>query len=279
MHAHIHRCMYTNTRKTRTLTHINIHTPSPSLTQQHTQLPGDGSQLASVSHVEDVAGMISAVVGKEAQAAGQVFNCGTESFVSYQQICDLVGNTVGKAAKTQGYDPKEFDLPKGAFPFRNTPFYVSPAKAVEVLGWRSTHTLAGDLPWSGSHPSPVCVCVCVRARVRACVRACVRICGIVLTVSPMRYITGTTNRTRRPGRTQRTSTLRRTIRFWPRSALECIRAGHSLEMLDLVKPNTGHVMCALRQRTRNKLAFRLQFHGVSHSTLRGGGGGMLHQAQ
>jgi len=110
-------------------------------------LPGDGSQLASVSHVEDVAGMISAVVGKEAQAAGQVFNCGTESFVSYQQICDLVGNTVGKAAKTQGYDPKEFDLPKGAFPFRNTPFYVSPAKAVEVLGWRSTHTLAGDLPW------------------------------------------------------------------------------------------------------------------------------------
>merc|ERR1711990_918204 len=78
-------------------------------------LPGDGSQLASVSHVEDVAGMISAVVGK--------------------------------AAKTQGYDPKEFDLPKGAFPFRNTPFYVSPAKAVEVLGWRSTHTLAGDLPW------------------------------------------------------------------------------------------------------------------------------------
>ena len=162
--------MYTNTRKTRTLTHINIHTPSPSLTQQHTQLPGDGSQLASVSHVEDVAGMISAVVGKEAQAAGQVFNCGTESFVSYQQICDLVGNTVGTAAKTQGYDPKEFDLPKGAFPFRNTPFYVSPAKAVEVLGWRSTHTLAGDLPWSVSLPSPVraCVCVFVCARTRAC---------------------------------------------------------------------------------------------------------------
>ena len=156
--------------QTRTLTHINIHTPSPSLSHNNTQLPGDGSQLASVSHVEDVAGMISAVVGKEAQAAGQVFNCGTESFVSYQQICDLVGNTVGKAAKTQGYDPKEFDLPKGAFPFRNTPFYVSPAKAVEVLGWRSTHTLAGDLPWSVSLPSPVCACVCVFvcARTRAC---------------------------------------------------------------------------------------------------------------
>jgi hypothetical protein len=33
-----------------------------------------------------------------------------------------------------GYNPKDFDLPKGAFPFRNTAFYVSPAKARNVLG-------------------------------------------------------------------------------------------------------------------------------------------------
>ena len=37
---------------------------------------------------------------------------GTESFVSYQGICDLVGQAVGKPARTQGYDPKDFELPK-----------------------------------------------------------------------------------------------------------------------------------------------------------------------
>jgi nucleoside-diphosphate-sugar epimerase len=39
-------------------------------------LPGDGSQLASVSHVEDVASMMTSVVGKEDAAARQIFNCG-----------------------------------------------------------------------------------------------------------------------------------------------------------------------------------------------------------
>jgi len=103
--------------------------------------------MASVSHVEDVASMMTSVVGKEAEAAGQVFNCGTESFVSYQQICDIVASTVGKTAMTQGYNPKDFELPKGAFPFRNTDFYVTPAKAKNVLGWSSSHTLADDMGW------------------------------------------------------------------------------------------------------------------------------------
>ena len=32
--------------------------------------------------------------------------------MSYQGICDLVGQAVGKPARTQGYDPKDFELPK-----------------------------------------------------------------------------------------------------------------------------------------------------------------------
>jgi len=110
-------------------------------------LPGDGKQLASVSHVEDVAAMMAAVVGQEDKAKGQIFNCGTESCVSYEEICNVVGKVVGKDAKTAGYNPKDFELPKGAFPFRNTPFYVSPRKAKDVLGWSSKHTLEGDMGW------------------------------------------------------------------------------------------------------------------------------------
>jgi len=91
--------------------------------------------------------MMTSVVGKEEAAAGQVFNCGTETYVSYQQICDMVAETVGKAATTKGYNPKDFELPKGAFPFRNTDFYVSPAKAKQVLGWSSSRTLKDDMGW------------------------------------------------------------------------------------------------------------------------------------
>ena len=54
---------------------------------------------------------------------------------------------MGKQAATVGYNPKEFELPKGAFPFRNTAFYVSPGKAKRLLGWSAKNTLAADMGW------------------------------------------------------------------------------------------------------------------------------------
>merc|ERR1719183_2850863 len=110
-------------------------------------IPGDGSQMASVSRAEDVAAMLAAVVGKEGAAAGQVFNCGTDTFYSYSDICKMVAKVVGKEAKIVMYDPKAVELPKGAFPFRNTPFYVTPEKAKKTLGWATTSTLEQDLGW------------------------------------------------------------------------------------------------------------------------------------
>ncbi|KAJ1483540.1 hypothetical protein T484DRAFT_1949717 [Baffinella frigidus] len=92
-------------------------------------VPGDGSQKVSVSRAEDVASMLASVVGKEGEASGQVFNCGTDTFYSYAEICNMVGKVVGK----------------GFFPFRDKSFYVSPAKAQAALGWKTSSTLEADL--------------------------------------------------------------------------------------------------------------------------------------
>mmetsp|Transcript_18335 Transcript_18335/g.43656 ORF Transcript_18335/g.43656 Transcript_18335/m.43656 type:complete len:366 (-) Transcript_18335:209-1306(-) len=110
-------------------------------------LPNDGKQLASVSHAADVAGMLSAVVGNEQIAAGKIYNCGTDKCYSYEQICQMVAQVCGKQLYIANYNPKDYDLPKGAFPFRNTDFYVSPAKVKAELGWFPAYDLATDLGW------------------------------------------------------------------------------------------------------------------------------------
>ena len=62
----------------------------------------------------------------------QVFNCGTDSLMTYEELCHAVAKVAGKTAKTSTYNPKDFDLPKGSFPFRNEEFAVSCDKAKSV---------------------------------------------------------------------------------------------------------------------------------------------------
>jgi|TARA_A100001015_G_scaffold139666_1_gene154860 nucleoside-diphosphate-sugar epimerase len=108
-------------------------------------MPGDGSQLIALSHVDDVAALMCAGIDKEAG----IYNCGTDKFISYRQVCELVASTLGKTAKIESYDPKALDkeLGKPSFPFRPTTFTVNPNKAKSALGWEgATHSLEADLP-------------------------------------------------------------------------------------------------------------------------------------
>jgi len=96
-------------------------------------VPGDASQPVNVAHCEDVASLLSSVVGKEDAAGGEVFNCGTSGNVSYKELCDAAGKAVGK-------DVEVVAIPAGtktSFPFRPNQegFYVSVNKAKEKLGW------------------------------------------------------------------------------------------------------------------------------------------------
>lgn len=68
-------------------------------------------------------------------------------YVTFKEVCRLVGATVGKEAKVVSYDPSKHkaDLPKGFWPFRNTHFNVCPEKAKVHLNWAPKHDLAQDL--------------------------------------------------------------------------------------------------------------------------------------
>eukprot|EP00444_Apocalathium_aciculiferum_P008529 CAMPEP_0183402152 /NCGR_PEP_ID=MMETSP0370-20130417/13711_1 /TAXON_ID=268820 /ORGANISM="Peridinium aciculiferum, Strain PAER-2" /LENGTH=412 /DNA_ID=CAMNT_0025583691 /DNA_START=60 /DNA_END=1298 /DNA_ORIENTATION=+ len=117
-------------------------------------VPGDGSGFTTLTNAEDAASMLASVVGKEAEAKGQVFNCASDVLVSHIEVVDLCAKAAGKdAAEVRKtvvyYDPaalKGKELPKGGkFPFRETSFGVSADKAKSVLGWTPTHKLEEDM--------------------------------------------------------------------------------------------------------------------------------------
>ena len=53
-------------------------------------VPGDGSQLVSLTHAADNAAMIAAAIGNS-KAVGQIFNCGTTNFITYKDLAKLCG--------------------------------------------------------------------------------------------------------------------------------------------------------------------------------------------
>ena len=109
-------------------------------------VPGDGTQLVSLTHSEDVASLLASPIHDPAAAVTQrFFNCGTDQLLSYNQVAELCA----RAASIMDYDIEYYDADlfgKGVFPFRPTNFYVAPDKAKEVLGWTGAkHSLADDL--------------------------------------------------------------------------------------------------------------------------------------
>mmetsp|Transcript_9086 Transcript_9086/g.21793 ORF Transcript_9086/g.21793 Transcript_9086/m.21793 type:complete len:405 (+) Transcript_9086:26-1240(+) len=117
-------------------------------------LPYDGSLFTTLTNSEDVAGMMASVVGKEAAASGEIFNCAGDELISHRRVVEVVATALGKDPRdvldnVVFYDPaklKGLDLPKeGKFPFRETNFGVDVQKAKKVLGWTPTHTFEGDI--------------------------------------------------------------------------------------------------------------------------------------
>merc|ERR1712187_50094 len=111
-------------------------------------VPGDASQPVNLEHCEDVADLLSSVIGKEDAAGGEVFNCGTADQVSYRAVCHASGDALGKTVDIM-------ELPAGtktSFPFRPNAegFYVNVNKAKNVLGWAGPkHKVLNDLTASG----------------------------------------------------------------------------------------------------------------------------------
>lgn len=108
-------------------------------------IPGDGSQLVSLTNSQDVASLLASVLGNEEAALEQrYFNCGTDELVTYKEIANLCA----KAAGVADVKIESTGAEKGDFPFRPTNFYISPAMAKEKLGWDGAkNKLEDDLAW------------------------------------------------------------------------------------------------------------------------------------
>eukprot|EP00614_Pseudopedinella_elastica_P008746 CAMPEP_0172607498 /NCGR_PEP_ID=MMETSP1068-20121228/27667_1 /TAXON_ID=35684 /ORGANISM="Pseudopedinella elastica, Strain CCMP716" /LENGTH=360 /DNA_ID=CAMNT_0013410523 /DNA_START=14 /DNA_END=1096 /DNA_ORIENTATION=- len=109
-------------------------------------IPNAGDQVVCLTNAVDVASLLASALGNP-DAVGEVFNCGTDACVTYSQVANMAAELCGKEAKIVSYDPSAFELPKGAFPFRNTAFYVSVDKAKSALGWSPKCNLKEDLTW------------------------------------------------------------------------------------------------------------------------------------
>ena len=111
-------------------------------------IPGDGTQLVSLTNSQDVASLLAAPLDNEAAAVAQrIFNCGTDQLISYNEVAHLCAKAAGiETATIEHYEADLFG--KTSFPFRDTNFYVDPATAKQTLGWSGAQqNLASDLEW------------------------------------------------------------------------------------------------------------------------------------
>jgi len=108
-------------------------------------VPADAQQPASVTHAEDVAALIASCVGKEADAGGEIFNCGTDKMCSYDDLCLAAAKALGKPEALVVALPPDT---KSSFPLRPNAegFAVRTRKAKDVLGWGGAkHNVLDDL--------------------------------------------------------------------------------------------------------------------------------------
>ena len=108
-------------------------------------VPADAQQPVSVTHCEDVASLIGSVVGKESEAGGEIFNCGTNKMCSYDDVCIAAAKALGKPEALVVALPPDT---KSSFPFRPNAegFAVRVRKAMDVLDWPGAkHNVLDDL--------------------------------------------------------------------------------------------------------------------------------------
>lgn len=114
-------------------------------------IPGDGTQLVSLTNSEDVASLLTSALDEpEAAIEQRFFNCGTDQLISYENLaylCADVANIPKDEVSIEHYDADL--LGKANFPFRLSNFYVAPDLVKEKLNWPGVDQsrLEKDLKW------------------------------------------------------------------------------------------------------------------------------------
>merc|ERR1712039_853447 len=90
--------------------------------------------------------MIAAAICSPA-SVGEIFNCASSKLITYDALVKLCGAAASSPVSIEHYNPKDFEIPKGFFPFRDTPFFVSADKAERLLGFQPKFSIEQDIQW------------------------------------------------------------------------------------------------------------------------------------
>lgn len=114
----------------------------------HVPLPLHGEQLLSMTHVSDLAGLVSSCM-RESAAKNEIFNCGGEKYITYQGLCSMVKDILDTSddVKYLYFEPKLFDVPTKsvAYPFGRSSSLLSTSKALSKLDWKPSHNFESGL--------------------------------------------------------------------------------------------------------------------------------------
>jgi len=110
-------------------------------------IPAPGVQLTSITHVEDIASMVVAVIGNDA-AIRQHYNVASDRTITLTGIVNILAEAMYRDPKVLLYDPVKLGLGDGTkakgFPFRTCHFFASVDKAKYDLGWTPKHDFITD---------------------------------------------------------------------------------------------------------------------------------------
>jgi nucleoside-diphosphate-sugar epimerase len=112
-------------------------------------IPGHGQHIAGLGHVEDLAVAMAQVIGRE-HAKGQVYNIQDQQSVTFESLCALCCQAMGKDPKKDMkikiYPNSMFDFgSKKAFPMEAQHLFCSVDKAMTDLDWTPKYTMLAGL--------------------------------------------------------------------------------------------------------------------------------------
>ena len=117
-------------------------------------LPGDGSTITQLGHVNDLATAMALSIGVDA-AANRIYNCSSAQGISFRGLVEAAARACGKdpaSVEIRSFDPSSLDKKaRKAFPLRMAHFLTDINRVQRELAWTPQYDVESSLADSYSN--------------------------------------------------------------------------------------------------------------------------------
>ncbi|MGA0162517.1 MAG: 3-beta hydroxysteroid dehydrogenase, partial [Vulcanococcus sp.] len=117
-------------------------------------LPGDGSTITQLGHVNDLATAMALSIGVDA-AANRIYNCSSAQGISFRGLVEAAARACGKdpaSVEIRSFDPSSLDKKaRKAFPLRMAHFLTDIHRVQRELAWTPQYDVERSLADSYSN--------------------------------------------------------------------------------------------------------------------------------